>query len=51
VMYRNPDDQLRHEAAEIYSKMVHNLHLYGEHFTEYQQRLSMDRIEAGTVVS
>lgn len=51
VAYRNPSDQIREEAWNIYSRMVKSLHLNAETYLEMVERLSEDRIANGTVVT
>lgn len=51
VAYRHPNIYLADECSEIYTRLVHALHLNVESKPAMIQRLSEDRIEAGTVVS
>lgn len=49
--YLHPDQHLRAICNEIYRRFVHNLHLAPETTSEMVDRLTEDRIAAGTVVS
>lgn len=51
VAYRHPDDRIAGQAWEIYLKLVHGLHLTPETREQMIERLSEDRIAAGTVAS
>lgn len=51
VAYRHPHDTIRHQAYTVYKRLVDNMHLETEHFSNYVERLSEDRIAKGTVVS
>lgn len=51
VGYRCPDPRLSGQASSIYMRLVRNLHLNPETYEQFVERLSEDRIEAGTVVS
>lgn len=51
IGYRHPDQAVRIEARGLYMRMVHNLHLVPESKGAMVERLSEDRIVAGTVVS
>ncbi len=51
IMFRHPDRDTANKAADLYSKMVHNMHLNEESFDEFVKRLSEDRLAAGNVVS
>lgn len=51
VGYESPDDGLRATAHDIYGRLVRNLHLNPETREQMRERLTEDRILAGTVVS
>lgn len=51
VGFRHPDEKIANTAWGIYERMVHSLHLRPEKAWEMEERLTEDRIEAGTVVS
>ena len=51
IGWRHPDADLRTDWRSLYRKMVHSLHLNEETFDQMHERLSEDRIAAGTVVS
>jgi hypothetical protein len=51
IGYRHPDDDVRITAFKLYCEMVWNLHLNLEHMSQFEARLSEDRIEKGSVVS
>lgn len=51
VAYRHPDPQIGAFAMAMYRLMVHSLHLEPEPYGRFIERLSEDRIAAGTVVS
>jgi len=51
ISYRHPVVSVQTTAHGLYSAMVHNLHLQTESFEQFIDRLSEDRIKAGTVVS
>jgi hypothetical protein len=51
VGYRHPDVHVRDTAYAMYAQMVYMLHLNIEHRHEMIERLSEDRLVAGTVVS
>ena len=51
VGYRHPEPVIAHAAAFIYRRLVHGLHLNPETREQMIERLSEDRIAAGTVVS
>lgn len=51
IMYRHPTVYVRGQARLMYEAMVHNLHLNVETKEQMVERLSEDRIKAGTVVS
>lgn len=51
IAYRCPDEYKRSNAMKLYSALVKNLHLNIELSTEFENRLSEDRILARTVVS
>lgn len=51
IAYRHPNEHVAKQALEMYTKMVHNLHLQPETKDQMIQRLSEDRFTTGTVVS
>lgn len=51
IAYRHPDLHTSVTASEMYSTMVHNMHLNIESEMEMIGRLSEDRLLKGTVVS
>jgi hypothetical protein len=51
VAYRSPDCRLGRLAMEIYQRLVKNLHLNPESSEQMIERLSVDRIAKGEVVS
>lgn len=51
VGYRHPDEDTATHAQEIYLRMVKNMHLNPESRDGMIERLSEDRIAAGSVVS
>lgn len=48
---RHPIQDTRFKARELYTSMVHNMHLQPEFKNDMIKRLSEDRFKAGTVVS
>ena len=51
VGYRCPDLRCKEAAANIYERLVRNLHLWPESKGQMIDRLSEDRIAKGEVVS
>lgn len=51
IGYRHPNLEVRGLAFDLYSRMVHNMHLNIETRHEMSQRLTEDRVENKTVVS
>jgi hypothetical protein len=51
IGYLHPDHQIREECYAIYHRLARGLHLRGESHGELLDRLTEDRIAAGTVVS
>ena len=51
IAARHPNNDIQDIAEEIYSKMVHNMHLNGETRAQMIKRLYEDRVSNGTVVS
>ena len=51
IGYRHPNKAISAMALALYAEMVDNLHLNPELAHEFEERLSEDRIEKGTVVS
>lgn len=51
VGYRHPRRDVADHAFHLYMLMVHNLHLNIETAKQFENRLSEDRIDSGTVVS
>jgi hypothetical protein len=51
IAYRHPSMAIRTVAWDIYSRLVHNMHLNTETFDQFVTRLSEDRIATGNVVS
>lgn len=51
IGHRHPVDSVAETAMDLYRKMVYNMHLNVESYNEMVDRLSEDRITAGTVVS
>lgn len=51
IAYRHPHIPTKLIARECYEKMVSNLHLEIEPFSQFKKRLSEDRIISNTVVS
>jgi hypothetical protein len=51
IAYRHPNNEIKKEALEIYTKFVHNMHLNIETEQQMILRLSEDRLINNTVVS
>lgn len=51
IGHHHPEPLTQLQAAELYLKMVHNLHLNPETREQQWTRLTEDRIATGTVVS
>lgn len=51
IAWRHPNLAVSAIAADLYNKMVHNLHLNIETFPQFVERLSEDRMASGKVVS
>jgi hypothetical protein len=51
VAYRHPDPRIATRAGNIYLRMCYALHLRPEMLSDYEARLSEDRIAGGEVVS
>ena len=51
IGYRHPNPELRCYARDIYERLVRSLHLNPETLIQMRDRLTEDRIIAGTVVS
>lgn len=49
--YRHPEPMFKHEWRRLYESFCRMLHVLPEPFEAFVQRLSEDRIAAGTVVS
>ena len=51
IAYRHPQSMVKLKAREMYEKMVHNMHLEIEPFSQFVNRLSEDRFLNNTIVS
>lgn len=51
IGFYHPDGKLRNQAFHIYDQFVHGLHLNGEGWSQFINRIEEDRIKHNTVVS